>query len=80
MREFPAELQSWNQLPAFAEVPICQCHVHLSHSQVPCKVSIGPELSFPCLLNLNRIMSSIVVVVYLLAVAEVQAKCLVILE
>ena len=51
MREFPAELQSWNQLPAFAEVPIYQCRVHFSHSQVTCKVSIGPELIFPFPLN-----------------------------
>ena len=80
MREFPAELKSWNQFLAFAEVPICQCRVHLSHRQVPCKVYIGPELSCPCPLNLYRSMSYIVVVVYLVAVAEVQDKWLTILE
>ena len=80
MRNFPLELQSWNQSPAFAEVPIFQCRVRLSHIQVPCKVSIGPELGWPCPLNWNRSMSSIVVVVYLVAVSEVQTKWLAILE
>ena len=80
MCKFHPELKSWNQFPAFAEVPICQFRVHLSHSQVPCKVSIGPELSCPCPLNLNSSMSSIFVIIYLVAVAEVQAKCLEILE
>ena len=51
MREFPAEGQSWNQFTDFEEVNICQCRVHLIHSQVTCKVSIGPELSCPCPLN-----------------------------
>ena len=80
MRVFPSELQSWYQFSAFAEVPICQCHVHLSHHQVPCKVSIRPELGCPCPLNWNRSMSSIVAVVYLVAVSEVQTKWLAILE
>ena len=69
MRKFPVELQSWNQLPDFTEVPICQYRVHLSHSQVPCKLFIRPELSRPCPLNCNRSMSSIVVFIYLAAVS-----------
>ena len=80
MRNFPAELQSWNQFPAFAEVPIYQCCVHLSHSQLPCEVSIGTELSCPCPLDWNRIVSYIVVVIYLMAVAELQSKWMSILH
>ena len=80
MRKFLAELQCWNQFPAFAEVPICQCRVHLSHSQVLCKVFIGQELSCPCPINWNRSMSSIVVVIYLVMVTEMKTKWLPILE
>ena len=80
MHEIPSELKIWNQSPDFVEGPIYQFSVHLIHSQVPCKLSIRPELSCPFPLNLNRIMSSIVVVIYLLAVVEVQAKWLAILE
>ena len=69
MRKFPAELKSWNQLPEFAEVPICQCRVHLSHTQVSYKVSVGTELSCPCPLSWNKSISYIVVVVYLMVVA-----------
>ena len=80
MREFPSELQSWNQFPAVEKVPIYQCRFRLSRSQVPCEVFIGLELNCPCPLNLNRSMYSIVVVICLAAVAEVQAKWLAIIE
>ena len=43
--------KSWYQFSAFAEGPIFQCRVNLSHSQVPCKFSIGTELGCPCHLN-----------------------------
>ena len=76
MQDFPAELQSWNQFTAFAEVPIWQCRVHLSHSQVQYEVFIGPELSCPCPIKWNMRMYSIVVVIYLVMLAGMQYKLL----
>ena len=59
MLNFPAELQ----------IPIWKRRVHLSHSQVPRNISIGSELILPCPLNWNRSMSSMVVVIYMVALA-----------
>ena len=80
MSEVPVELKSWNQFPAFAEVPICQCCVHLSHSQVPYEVSNRKELSWTCPIDWNMSMYYIVVVIYQVAVAEVKFKWLPIIE
>ena len=80
MRKFPAKLQIWNQFPAFVDVPIWKFRVHLSHIQVQLKVSIQLELTSPCPIEWDRSISSIVVVIYLVGVAEVQSKWLPILE